>query len=185
MAKVSNNIIMQGLSGSLGNQLVIRQGKGGQTIVATMPTTGRNFNAAQQAQHEAFRHAIAYAKSAKEVPTYLTKAQGTTMSAFNAAVADWFNKPQVLEINTANWTGTAGQTIRVKAQDDTQVAKVHVQIVDTDGSIYEEGEAVQADGLWWEYTTTTNVEGNPSAATVKATAHDLPGNTHLLTWQNN
>lgn len=185
MAKVSNNIIMQGLSGSLGNQLVIRQGKGGQTIVATMPSTGRTFNAAQQAQHEAFRHAIAYAKSAKEEPTYLTKAQGTTMSAFNAAVADWFNKPQVLEINTANWTGTAGQTIRVKAQDDTQVTKVHVQIVDANGSIYEEGDAVQADGLWWNYITTTSVEGGTSSATVQATAHDLPGNSHLLLWQNN
>lgn len=73
----------------------------------------------------------------------------------------------------------------MKAQDDTQVTKVHVQIVDADGSIYEEGDAVQADGLWWDYTTTTSVEGNPSSATVKATAHDLPGNNHMLLWQNN
>src|SRR5436190_16003822 len=157
MAKVSNNIIMQGLSGSLGKQLVIRQGKGGQTIVATMPTTGRVSTPIQQAHQEAFRHAIAYAKSAKDETIYLTKAQGKNMSAFNAAVADWFNKPEVLEINIDSWTGDPGQTIRVKAQDDTQVTKVHVQITDGAGNLLEQGEATPADGLWWEYTTTTNV----------------------------
>ena len=63
---------MQGLSGSLGNQLVIRKGKGGQTIVTAKPafSTGRTFNPAQQAHQQAFRDAIAYAKSARdEVPT--------------------------------------------------------------------------------------------------------------------
>ena len=185
MAKVLNNIIMQGLSGSLGNQLVIRQGKGGQTIVATMSTTGRNFSATQLAQQEAFRHAIAYAKSAKEETIYLTKAQGTTMSAFNVAVADWFNQPEVLEINIDGWTGDPGQTIRVKAQDDTSVTKVHVQIVDVDGNIFEEGDAVQADGLWWDYTTTSTVDRPVAANVLKATAYDLPGNNHMLTWENN
>jgi len=107
------------------------------------------------------------------------------MNAFNAAVADWFNKPEVLEIDASNWTGLAGQTIRVKAQDDTQVTKVHVQIADAQGNIFEEGDAEQTDGLWWDYTTTTNVEGDPATANVKATARDLPGNTHSLTWQAN
>jgi len=182
MAKVLNNLIIQGLSGSLGNQIVIRKGKGGQTIVTAKPaSTNRTFSATQLAQQEAFRNAIAYAKTVKSDAVYLTKAQGTTLSAYNAAVVDWFNKPEVLEIDTTAWSGSSGQTIRVKAQDDTHVSKVHVQLADSDGSILEEGDAVQADGLWWEYTTTTNVE----AASVNATAHDLPGNTHLLTWQNN
>jgi hypothetical protein len=185
MAKSLNNIVMHGASGKLGNQIVFRQGKGGQTIIAVKPAAGRNFNPTQQAHQEAFRNAIAYARSAKDETIYLTKSQGTTMNAFNAAVADWFNKPEVLEINTENWTGAAGQTIRVKAQDDTQVTKVHVQIMDAGGSIFEEGDAVQADGLWWDYTTATDVEGDLSTATVKATAQDLPGNSHILLWQNN
>jgi len=185
MAKSLNNIVMHGASGKLGNQIVFRQGKGGQTIIAVKPAVTKNFNPTQLAHQEAFRQAIAYAKSAKDEIAYLTKAQGTTMSAFNAAVADWFNQPEVLEIDITNWTGAAGQTICVKAQDDTQVAKVHVQIADAQGNIYEEGDAIQADGLWWDYTTTTSVEGDPSNATVKATAQDLPGNSHLLLWQNN
>ena len=184
MAKSLNNIVMYGASGKLGNQIVFRQGKGGQTIIAVKPAAGRSFNPAQQAHQDAFRNAIAYAKTAKDETIYLTKSQGTTMTAFNAAVADWFNKPEVLEINIDNWTGDAGQIIRVKAQDDTQVTKVHVQIADAQGNILEEGDAVQADGLWWAYTTSTG-EVNPSTATVKATAHDLPGNNHMLLWQNN
>ena len=185
MAKSLNNIVMHGASGKLGNQIVFRQGRGGQTIIAVKPSITQNFSATQQAHQEAFRNAIAYAKTAKDETIYLTKAQGTTMTAFNAAVADWFNKPQVLEINIDNWTGTAGQTIRVKAQDDTLVIRVHVQIVDAQSNIIEEGDAEQADGLWWNYTTTTNLEGNISDTTVKATAHDLPGNNHMLLWQNN
>jgi len=185
MAKSLNNIVMHGASGKLGNQIVFRQGKGGQTIIAVKPAAGRDFNPTQQAHQESFRHAIAYAKSAKDEAIYIAKAQGTTMNAFNAAVADWFNKPQVLEINIDGWTGDPGQIIRVKAQDDTSVTKVHVQIVDVDGNIFEEGDAVQADGLWWDYTTTSVVDRPVASNVVKATAHDLPGNNHMLLWENN
>ena len=181
MAKIQNNVVMHGASGKLANQIVFRKGKGGQLIVSAKPSTGRTFNPTQLAQQEAFRDAIAYAKSAKDEDVYTTKAQGTTLSAFNAAVADWFGKPEVLEIDTTNWTGAVGEIIRVKAQDDTQVTKVHVQI--TNGiAMVEQGDAVAADGLWWEYSTTT--VASVTTAKVKATAHDLPGNNHMLLWQN-
>ncbi|MEP6895765.1 MAG: hypothetical protein ABI986_09180 [Chloroflexota bacterium] len=183
MAKVLNNLVMQGLSGSLGNQLVIRKGKGGQTIITAKPAAGRNFNPTQLAHQQAFRDAIAYAKSARDEVTYLTKAQGTTMSAFNAAVADWFRQPEVLEIDPSAWTGAIGQVIRVKAQDDTLVASVKVVIDDGQGGILEQGNAVQANGLWWEYTTTTLTEVSTSRVT--ATAKDLPGNNGTLVWQDN
>ena len=182
MAKIRNNIITQGLSGSLGNQIVFRAGRGGQTIVATMPSTGREFNASQLAHQEAFRQAIAYAKSAKEEAVYLTKAQGTTMTAFNAAVADWFNKPQVLEIDAEAWTGNISQVIRVKAQDDTFIASVKVTIKDNNGSVVEQGNAVQADGLWWHYTTSTLAQGG--SFNITAVVEDLPGNSHELTRPN-
>lgn len=185
MAKSQNNIVMYGASGQLGNQIVFRKGRGGQMIISAMPATGRTFTPTQLTHQEAFRNAIAYAKSAKDETAYITKAQGTTMTAFNAAVADWFNQPEVLEIDATNWTGAIGETIRVKAQDDTHVTKVRVQIVSAGGSIIEEGDAAPADGLWWEYTTTTSLEGNILDTTVKATAHDLPGNNHMLLWQNN
>ena len=42
MAKVRNNIIIQGLSGSLGEQLVIKQDKAGRTIVGVAPSFDPN-----------------------------------------------------------------------------------------------------------------------------------------------
>lgn len=115
----------------------------------------RDFNATQLAHQEAFREAIAYAKTAKDQAVYITRAQGTTLSAFNVAVADWFNKPEILEIDARGWTGDINQSIRVKAQDDIRVTKVHVVIRDENDAILEQGEAVQSDGLWWTYNTQT------------------------------
>jgi len=185
MAKVQNNIFVRGLSGSLGDQFVVRKGKAGNTVISNKPVFSpqREFNASQLAHQDAFREAIAYAKTAKDEEVYLTKAQGTTMSAFNAAVADWFNKPQVLEIDTNGWTGAIGETIRIKAMDDTLVIKVHVVITDASNAVLEQGDAVQADGLWWNYTTTTTI-ATPATARMVATAEDMPGNSAELAWQN-
>jgi len=78
MAIVNKNIITQGLSGLLGDQIVFRQTKGGQTVVATKPArdANRSYNPSQLARQEAFRQAIAYAKTAKDEVTYLTKGKG-------------------------------------------------------------------------------------------------------------
>jgi len=186
MAKVINNIIAQGLSGSLGGQIVFKKDKAGRTIVSAKPTfsPNRTFTTGQLGHQKAFREASAYAKTSKGNIVYIQKAQGTPLNAYNAALADWFNKPQVLEIDTQNWNGAMEQIIRVQAQDDTRVTKVHVKITDTQGSVLEEGDAVQADGLWWEYATSASV-ADLSTAVVTATAHDLPGNSHILVWQNN
>jgi len=182
MATVKNNIVTQGLSGKLGNQIVFRSGKGGRTIVAVKPTFTESFNPTQLAHQEAFRQAIAYAKSARDEAIYITKSQGTTMNAFNAAVADWFNKPEVLEIDFSGWTGAVGQTIRVQAQDDTFVSSVKVTIRNDNGLMVEQGNAVQADGLWWHYTTTTLAQSG--IFTITAEVEDLPGNSHALTRSN-
>src|SRR6266540_4740870 len=102
MAKVRNNIVIQGLSGSLGDQLVIRKGRGGKTIVGVMPNFAENreFNETQKAHQEAFRQAVTYAKSVKNEAVYLAKAEKEDKSSFNVAVADWFHKPEVVEIDS-------------------------------------------------------------------------------------
>jgi hypothetical protein len=186
MAVVDNNIVTRGLSGSLGDQLIFRKGRGGQTIVAAKPAANgdHEFNPAQLAHHEAFRNAIAYARDARDEEVYITRAQGTTMTAFNAAVADWFKQPKVLEIDPSGWTGETGQIIRVKAQDDTFVASVRLVISDEDGNVLEQGDAQKAEGLWWEYTATTQIPAGANPGVI-ATVQDLPGNTDQMTWQNN
>ena len=179
MAKVKDNIITEGLSGKLGKRLVFRVSKGGKTIVALSPVLSedREYNEAQLGQQEAFKKAIAYAQGAKEQSLYRQLAKGTDSSGFNVAVADWFDQPQVLELNTDGWTGGVGHTIRIRAHDDTAVAGVRVTI-HRNGDVLENGEAVpsQTDGLMWIYTTTANLMGTPGLQ-LDAHAYDLAGNT--------
>jgi len=179
MAKVHNNIFVRGLTGSVGDQFVIRKTRSGRTIIANKPMfdENREFTQAQMAQQEAFRRAAAYAKSAMHQDVYVQKAAQSDMSAYNAAMADWFGEPEVLDIDANGWTGQAGQTLRIRAQDDTQVTRVHLLIDNAHGTIFEQGEMVQTDNLWWTYTTTTQVPMDPAPRLI-ATAYDLPGNSN-------
>jgi len=182
MAKVRHNIVIEGLSGGLGDQLVIKMDKAGRTIVSTMPTFNENreFSPAQQAQQEAFREASAYAKDAKGEAVYQAKAEGKATSSYNEALADWFHAPEIKEIDVSAWTGEAGQAIRVKALDDVQVKKVTIVISDAQGVVLEQGEAEAVDGLWWSYTTSVSTTVNQ--ARILATAQDLPGHVGSLSW---
>ena len=175
MAKVSNNIIIQGLSGSLGDQLVIQAGRGGQTIIRVKPRpSDKPPTEAQQAARERCEEAAAYAKGAQDQPVYAEKAAGTPKTPYNVAVADWFHPPEVVEIDLDGWTGGVGETLRAKARDDVQVERVHFLIADQGGTLVEEGPGVQVeDSLWWEYVTTVDHPGG--TATVLVTAGDLPG----------
>ncbi len=180
MAKVLRNIVMQGLSGSLGGQLVIRQSRSGQTIVCSKPgfNPNRTFSVAQQAHQDAFREAAAYAQSTKGSAVYTQKAASLAIRPYNLALADWFHAPEVLDIDLNGWTGQVGQVIRVKAIDDVQVTQVLLSIMDAHDVVLEQGAATQVDGLWWEYTTTIAVSGSLK---VLVSAQDLPGHRTEMT----
>ena len=92
MAKIHNNIFVRGLTGSVGDQFVIRQTRSGRTIIANKPMfdTNREFTEPQKAQQEAFRQATTYAKFARNHLVYVEKAKGTDVTPYNLAVADWF-----------------------------------------------------------------------------------------------
>ena len=79
MAKVKNNMVLRGLSGSFGEQMVIKIDKAGRTIVANKPKFDKHkeWTPAQQAQHQAFRAARAYAKGAKGQAVYVARSKGT------------------------------------------------------------------------------------------------------------
>jgi hypothetical protein len=183
MAKVHNNIFVRGLTGSVGDQFVIRKTRAGKTIVANKPEfdENREFSEAQIAQQDAFKKATGYAKGAKTQPMYVELAKGTDASAYNLAMKDWFTQPEILEVNTGGWTGGVGHTIRIRAQEEVQVSSVRVTI-HQDGNVLEAGEAApsETDGLLWEYVTTTNLTGTPNLQ-LDATAFDLPGNVGAAT----
>jgi len=176
MARVKKNVVMKGLSGSLGDQVVIKRDKAGRTIVSVMPTfpDDREFSDAQKEHMADFRRATQYAKAAaRSQAIYAEKAEGTPMSAYNVAVGDWFNAPEIGEIDLSGWTGQAGEPIRIEAWDDVMVKRVTVMVADAEGVLLEQGAAVQEEGgLWWVYTTTQAAPGQPK---VIAVAQDLPG----------
>lgn len=181
MAKVRNNVMVRGLSGSFGDQMVIRVDKAGRTIVSNKPEFDENrvFTPTQQAQQEKFREASVYAREAKDQAIYAEKAEGTPLNPYNVALADWFHTPEVKEIDLSAWTGLAGQTIRIRAMDDVKVTEVMVAIANEADTVLEQGAAVEGENSWWTYTTREDLDG--MVPKVLVTAKDLPGHTAQMT----
>jgi hypothetical protein len=176
MAYIRKNVVMEGLSGMLADQIVLRQDKAGRTIVSIRPHYGpnREFSETQLSQQDRFQEAAAYAKDASQREAiYAEKAANEVYSAYNAAVADWFHPPQVREIDVSGYGGQAGETIRARVTDDVMVTGVSIVIATEDGTVVEQGEMSYEQGQWYVYTTTASCP--PGAATVVVMGLDLPG----------
>jgi hypothetical protein len=164
MAKVKDNILLNGVSGKLGN-IVIRHMVDGSTRICKKPNfSERKFSQGQKDHQERFRNATDYARgAAKTQPIYAELAKGTTKNAYNWALSDWFKPPVIHRIERQEGK------IRVRASDNVKVTKVRIQVLDSDGNVLEQGEAEQLNATWWEFALTTD-------GTVVATAWDLAGN---------
>ena len=90
------------------------------------------------------------------------------MSPYNFALADCLVPPVIHRIERREGC------IRVEATDNTMVTKVCVVVLDEAGKLLESGDALRAEGDWWEYAT--HVQGKR----VLAKAFDLPGNCTKL-----
>jgi len=164
MAKVIRNPVMQGISGGVGN-LVFRQMPDGSTYVSAKPDfSHRKFSEGQKEHQSRFQQAVAYARdAAKSQPIYGELAAGTIKSAYNFALSDWFNPPVIHCVERRDGL------VRVEASNNVMVARVVITILDKDGNVIENGEAVKIDERWWEYAA--GMEGK-----VAAEAWDLAGN---------
>jgi hypothetical protein len=165
MAEVRDNILVRGLSGKLGDQVVFRILRDGRTIVCNKPDfSNRKLSKDQKEHHKRFKQAAAYARvAARTNPIYAQLAKGTMKNAYNVALGDWFNPPVIHRVERR------GKTVRVQASDDVMVTSVQVMILDEQGKVVEKGEALRGEGDWWEYVPTA--EGK-----VVAEARDLAGN---------
>ena len=166
MARIRKNLIVQGLSGKFGGQVVFRQLRDGRTIVADMPDfSHRVLSRDQKAHHSKFKEGAAYAKgAAKTQPLYAQLAAGTMKTAYNVALSDFFHPPVVHKVERDE------AVIRIWASDDVKVTGVYVTIFDEDESVLEKGEAIQEAALeWWKYVP-------QHAGRVVVEARDLAGN---------
>ncbi len=180
MAYVKNNIVTDGLSGKLGNTIVFRQW-GGKTVVAVKPTyRKREPTEAQKEHHRKFRQGSRYARQAIQDPnlkaTYQQRARGG-QSAYNVAMADFMNLPDITEMDLGTYTGAKGHAITIMAEDDHLVADVQVAIYNRAGNLLEQGPAELHDnGVDWTYTT-QKANGQPKGTKLVVQVSDLPGNT--------
>lgn len=166
MAKVSNNVLVRGLSGKFAGQVVFRQLRDGRTIVADVPDfSNRVLSKDQKAHHAKFKEGAAYAKAAaKTNPIYAQLAAGTMKTAYNVALADFFHAPVIHAIERSE----AG--LRIRVSDNVMVTKVSVTVFDSDENVLEKGDAAQeSDSEWWKYVP-------QHAGRVLVEARDLAGN---------
>ena len=166
MAKVTKNMILSGLSGSLGPDHYARTTKDGRTIISKKPDFGnRQFSEAQLSVQNRTKQVAAYAKVAsKENPIYAKKAAGTSKNAYHIAFRDW-RRPPVIHTMDVDFDGL----IRVDAMDDVQVTKVVITVLDQEGKTLEQGEAKLTLGVWWDYRPANHRR-------IQVEAWDLAGN---------
>ena len=178
MAESKDNVVTHGLTGKI-DVLVFRT-RGKKTIVSRAPhKSNKPPTNAQKAVTEKFQRGVIYGKAVANDPAQKAAYQDAAQDGqtfYNVAIADYFNAPDIEEINVSGYTGAVGSKIVVKATDDFEVTKVHIKIENGDGTLVEEGDAV-ADiaGLTWVYTATV---ANASLAgdKITVTAFDNPGN---------
>jgi len=130
-----------------------------------------------------FKQAILYGKA--QLADVTAKAEYAAKSderrsAYNVAVADFLHAPDVDEIDVTNYHGAAGDTVRVRVTDDFKVRQVQVSILNADGTLVEEGNAVkQNNEIDWIYTATAGNESTEGDKIV-VRASDKPGNISVL-----
>jgi hypothetical protein len=146
------------------------------------PQGRRKFNEEQKEHQRLFQRAILYGKTAIAdagmKAGYQQKAK-PGQSAFNVAVADFFNAPVIDHIDLSNYAGKVGDTIQVRVYDDFVVKEVRVRITNADGSIVEEG-AAQTDAIGYEWTyVATQANESLDGDRIEIFVSDTPGNvTH-------
>jgi len=176
MAESRNNIIVRGMSGSIGKQLVFKQ-YGDRTIVSAMPDMSKVVKSKKQkAENVKFSEASAYAQAQMADPVskaeYKAKAKGL-QKPHNVAIADFYNPPEIRKIDATDVRAT--KTVTIYAIDDFMVTDVTVEVYDTDGVLLEQGHAVETSQWFWAYQIMGDISSLNGIRLVVA-AFDKPGN---------
>ncbi|MFT4092667.1 MAG: hypothetical protein QM640_03420 [Niabella sp.] len=177
MAESKNNVVMHGASGKV--DLIVFSQRHGKTVISKAPAHSVTHTPAQDAVRQKFQQAVIYARAAiadaAKKQAYKAAAQ-PGQSAYNVALADFFNAPDIQEIDVSGYTGNIGDQIKIAVTDNFKVAGVAVSVHNGDGTPVEAGNAVQdADGLHWIYTATA-ANASLTGDKITVTATDAPQN---------
>ncbi|SFW72566.1 hypothetical protein [Chitinophaga sancti] len=170
MAIIRDNILLQCVEGSLGNEITIYR-RNGQIIMAKK--RGKSNKKPTRNQLEArykMKVAAAYAKvilQDPELKAYYKSKAGPGQNAWNMAIKDAYNSPEIQQIQFED------ETVVVKAKNDFRVAEVEVKVIDKKGNMLERGKAVLGrNGVDWYYKP----DNLPAGGKIVVMAVDLPGN---------
>jgi hypothetical protein len=176
MAKVKLSSALIRARGKMGN--VVFRKYHDEVIMAQVPDMSGVTPTAKQAAHRGrFKLGVLYGRTVLADPVkkaiYEATAKAKGIPVFALTVADFMRAPVVDQVDLSAYTGKAGETIRITASDDFEVAGVGVAIHDTAGAVLEQGAATLADGVW-NYVTTANLPPGQQVS-IEVTATDRPG----------
>ncbi|GAO43191.1 hypothetical protein [Flavihumibacter petaseus] len=185
MSKITDNLLVKGARGKLGEQIVYKQ-KGDDTIITKMPKYDRSKppSASQERNRDLFSDSQQYARTAIADPDLKAEYQmgcARGKAAYNAAMKDYRTAPVIEWVKAADYEGQAGKAISIHATDDFRVVAVKVTILTTGGDVVEEGYAAMSPVFKnrWIYSTQPS-NPVPPGTVVQVTARDLPGNETSL-----
>lgn len=170
MAIVKDSILLQAVRGTLGNEITIYE-RNGRIIIAKKrgPSKKKPTKNQLEARYK-MKVAAAYAKAIlldPEIKAYYKSLAGPGQNAYNMAVKDAYRSPEIQHIHFEE------STVVITAKDEFRVAAVSVRVIDAQGQIQENGQAVLGrNGVNWYYKT-----GHlPPNGKLIIVAVDLPGN---------
>jgi hypothetical protein len=184
MAKVKDNVMVKGFSGTIGKQLTFRQIRGETFVSNYQKAPAVAATEKKLAAQSRFGIATAYARKTVKDPELKAMYQVFVKGgqrAFNIAMRDALNAPVVESIQAENYQGHVGDQIIVRATDDFKVAAVVVSIYNQAGDLIEEGHATiqKDDEMKWLYKVQQE-NAELAGSKIIAVATDLPGNTGSL-----
>ncbi|WPQ65450.1 hypothetical protein SIO70_11385 [Chitinophaga sancti] len=173
MAIVKDNLLLQAVEGTLGNQFTIYR-RNGQIIIAKKRGPSKNKPTKKQLEARYKMHvAAAYAKviiQDPDIKAYYKSLAGPGQNAYNMAVKDAYRAPEIQNIRLED------MDVVVTAKDEFRVADVQVRVIDDAGVILERGSAMLGrNGVDWHYKAAVL----PPGGRVIVVAVDLPGNERV------
>ncbi|ULQ52241.1 hypothetical protein [Flavihumibacter fluvii] len=184
MAKNNNNILLRGISGSIGPNQYVRQ-RGGVEYIVNKPirSKDRKPKPGEQKAWERFKNAENYAKRViadPDLKKFYKRFIKGAQTEYNMAISDAMENPSITGYDISGYTGMAGDILKVKATDNFRVAKVWCRIETSTGDLVEEGAAQpSATSDEWAYAA-TNKNQSLHDTVIIFTALDMPGNAAVI-----
>lgn len=169
MARLDRRHKLDGFGGKVGKNLRLSKKSDGRVRV----DAHEDASAEKYPHWQIFKDAVAYARRVHQQAVYQNGAERLHNTPFHVATADFLHPPEIKEIDLSAYHGRPGDLIRIRADDDVQIAKVGILITDEENHLLEMGLAKPGDRGDWTYAATLQAPGHHVRVIVDAA--DLPG----------